>query len=105
MRTLRLLLVAAVTWLCVGAAGAAVEANRASEAELDGVRGIGPGLSSRILAARQRAPFRDWNDFIGRVPGVGRSRAARLSAEGLTVDGQPYGAVAPAAPAAPHQAP
>ncbi len=104
MRTLRLL-IAALSWLCMGTAVAAVEANRASEAELDGVRGIGPGLSSRILAARQQAPFRDWADFISRVPGVGRSRAARLSAEGLTVDGLPYGVPAPAAPAASHQKP
>ncbi len=96
---LRHALIAALAWCCLGAAGA-VEANHASEAELDGVRGIGPGLSSRIIAARQRAPFSDWDDFIGRISGVGRSRAAKLSAEGLTVGGQPYGAPAAAEPTA-----
>lgn len=93
---------AACLWGPAGAADAAVEANRASEAQLDGVRGIGPGLSSRIIAVRQQAPFRDWDDFIARVSGVGRPRAARLSAEGLTVADQPYGSPAKAASSAAH---
>lgn len=76
---------ALLTW-----AQAPVEANRATEAQLDGIRGIGPGLSSRILTARQQGSFTDWKDFIARVPGVGHSRAARLSTEGLTVAGQAY---------------
>jgi competence protein ComEA len=75
-----------------------IEANRATEAQLDGIRGIGPGLSSRIIAARQQAPFSDWNDFIARISGVGPSRAARLSAEGLTIDGQPYPSATPPSP-------
>jgi len=100
MRPRRLLLAVLACWGCIGAASATVEANQASEAELDGVRGIGPGLSSRIIAERQKTPFRDWADFIDRVPGVGASRAARLSAEGLTVGGQAYGTPAPAAKAA-----
>lgn len=75
---------------CIAAAQERVEVNRATEAQLDGIRGIGPGLSSRILAARQLAPFTDWNDFIARVPGIGTTRAARLSTEGLTVGGTSY---------------
>jgi len=78
-----------------GACWAGVDVNQASEAELDGIRGIGPGLSGRILQERQKAPFRDWNDFIGRVGGVGKTTAARISAEGLTVNGQGYEASAP----------
>ena len=90
----------------MGMAWAAVDANRASEAELDGVRGIGPDLSGRILAQRRQAPFQDWGDFIARVRGMGPARAARLSAEGLTVNGQPYGAhPAPEPPTAPPQRP
>lgn len=77
------LLPAAACW-------ASVEANQASEAELDGIRGIGPGLSQRILQERQKAPFRDWGDFIGRVGGVGPASATRLSTEGLTVNGEGY---------------
>ena len=90
----------------MGMAWAAVDANRASEAELDGVRGIGPDLSGRILAQRRQAPFQDWGDFIARVRGMGPARAARLSAEGLTVNGQAYGAhPAPQPPTAPLQRP
>lgn len=100
MRPRRFLLAVLACWGWMGAAGAAVEANQASEAELDGVRGIGPGLSARIIAERQQAPFRDWSDFIRRVPGVGASRAARLSAEGLTVGGEVYGSATPPAPVA-----
>lgn len=89
---LLLCLIPAVCW-------AGVDVNQATEAELDGIRGIGPGLSGRILQERQKAPFRDWNDFIGRVGGVGKATAARISAEGLTVNGQGY-APAPRAAAA-----
>lgn len=90
----------------LAAAEPAVEANTASEAALDGVRGIGPGLSGRILEERSRAPFQGWPDFIRRVGGVGPASAARVSRQGLTVNGQPY-AAAPAAnaPAAPNPPP
>lgn len=87
MRAIALLLLAL---LPAAACWSAVDANQATEAELDGIRGIGPGLSGRILQARQKAPFRDWSDFIGRVGGVGKTTAARISAEGLTVNGEPY---------------
>lgn len=69
-----------------------IELNRASVAELDGLKGIGPALSRRILEARDQGPFQDWNDFLGRVTGVGPRSAARLSAEGLTVNDQPFDA-------------
>lgn len=90
----KLQVLAAAALLCAAASCAAVEANQATEAELDSVRGIGPGLSSRILAQRQNAPFKDWNDFIGRVGGVGEKTAARLSREGLTVNDAAFGMAA-----------
>jgi len=73
----------------MGMAWAAVDANRASEAELDGVRGIGPDLSGRILAQRRQAPFQDWGDFIAPVRGVGPARAGRLWPGALPVTGPP----------------
>lgn len=73
--------------LHAGAALAATDVNTAREADLDGVKGIGPGLSSRILAERAKGPFRDWPDLIARVKGIGPGAAARLSANGLTVNG------------------
>jgi len=78
--------------LCACAAFAAVDVNQATEAQLDGIRGIGPGLSSRILQERQAGGgFKDWADLIRRVQGVGTRSAARLSGEGLTVNGEAFG--------------
>lgn len=83
-----------VATLLATASLVAVDLNTANEAELDGVRGIGPGLSGRILAERQQGEFKDWQDFIGRVQGVGNQSAARLSREGLTVGGKKFSAAA-----------
>ena len=64
--------------------------NTASQAELEMVVGIGPDLSGRILASRHERPFRDWADVIARIKGIGRSRAQKLSLEGLRVAGLGY---------------
>ena len=64
---------------------AAVDVNKATEAELDGVKGIGPVTSKLIMSERKKGAFKDWDDFITRVKGVGEIRAAKLSADGLTV--------------------
>ena len=74
------------------ASWAAVDVNKATSAELDGVKGVGPALSKRIVDARKSAPFKDWADFMGRVKGVKEKSATKLSAAGLTVNGQAYGA-------------
>ena len=66
---------------------AAVDVNKATAAELDGVKGIGPAISGRIVDERKKGNFKDWNDFIERVKGVGEGNAAKFSAEGLTVGG------------------
>lgn len=76
---------------------AAVDVNQATVAELDGIKGIGPSLSRQILAQRDQGRFKDWADFLARVPGVKEKTAARFSAQGLTVDGAAY----PQAPARP----
>jgi competence protein ComEA len=78
-----------------GFSWAGLEINTATEAELDGVKGIGPSLSSKILAARQHAPFRDWSDLMQRVKGINSKKAIQLANEGLTVAGRSY---APALP-------
>lgn len=100
--SIRHIIAAAFTVLSLAApsAWAAVEANQASQAELETVKGIGPGLSGKILAARQQSSFKDWNDLVDRVGGVGPGNAARFSQAGLTVAGAPYAAQAMAAPAA-----
>lgn len=93
---LKTLLTLIATLLLAAAALAAVDVNTASEAELDGIKGIGPGLSGRILEERKSAPFKDWADFIGRVGGVGNKSAVNFSKEGLTVNGKKYSAAAAA---------
>ncbi|MDH4416775.1 MAG: helix-hairpin-helix domain-containing protein [Acidovorax sp.] len=91
-----LLTLIATLLLATTAAFAAVDVNTATEAELDGIKGIGPGLSGRIIEERKSAPFKDWADFIGRVGGVGNKTAVNFSKEGLTVNGKKYSAAAAA---------
>lgn len=69
---------------------AAVDVNKATEAELDSVKGIGPGTSRLILAERKKSEFKSWDDFISRVKGLGNKRAENLSEAGLTVGGKAY---------------
>jgi competence protein ComEA len=71
---------------------AAVDANKASQAELEAIKGIGTSLATRILDGRKASPYADWSDFATRVKGVGPGNAARFSAEGLTVAGMAYSA-------------
>ena len=81
---------------------AAVDVNKATAAELDGIKGIGPAISGKIVDERKKGNFKDWNDFIERVKGVGEGNAAKFSTEGMTVNGSGFkgAAAAPAAPTA-----
>lgn len=92
-------LLAAVLALFAAAAFAGVDANTATQAELDSVKGIGAGISSKIIEERKKAPFKDWQDMITRVKGVGEHNSAKFSSAGLTVNGAAF-AGAPATPAA-----
>ncbi len=83
-----------ITLLYAAAAFAAVDVNKATAAELDGIKGIGPGLSTKILDERKNGNFKDWSDFIARVGGVGEKTAAKFSTEGLTVNGKKFSAAA-----------
>jgi competence protein ComEA len=65
---------------------ASVDANTASEAELDRLGGLGPSTTARILTARDGGMFRDWKDFMQRVKGIKPATARKLSAGGLTVN-------------------
>ena len=78
-------------------AHAAVDANQASRADLETVKGIGPGLSGKIVEARKAGDFRSWSDLVERIGGVGPASAARLSQAGLTVAGAVYDPAATAA--------
>lgn len=80
-------ILAVLAMLYAAASFAAVDVNKATAAELDSVKGIGPSISSKIMDERKKGSFKDWNDFIARVKGVGEVNAAKFSAEGLTVNG------------------
>jgi competence protein ComEA len=76
--------------LYAAASFAAVDVNKANAAELDSVKGIGPAISGKIIDERKKGSFKDWQDFIDRVKGVGENNAAKFSAEGLTVNGSSF---------------
>ena len=78
---------------------AAVDANQATRADLETVKGIGPGLSAKIVDARKTGAFKDWGDLVERVGGIGPGNAARFSQAGLTVGGSAFDAKAMPAPA------
>ena len=87
------------------AAFAAVDVNKATQAELDAIKGIGPGIAGKILDERKKGSFKDWTDLVDRVKGVGEGNAAKFSAEGLTVNGSTFkGMAAAPAKAAPAKA-
>jgi competence protein ComEA len=84
------LAVAAAAMLVWVAAEAAVDVNRADQATLESVKGLGPTLVQAILDERAKAPFRSWADLLARVKGLGSASAARLSTAGLTVEGAAF---------------
>jgi competence protein ComEA len=84
-------ILAVLAMLYAAASFAAVDVNKASAAELDAVKGIGPSTSKTIVDERKKhGEFKSWEDFITRTKGIGESKAASLSKEGLTVNGAEY---------------
>ena len=81
----------AVTALFLATAStAAVDANKGAAADFDALKGVGPAMSKRIVEARRQGEFKDWADFMQRVKGMKEKTAAKLSGEGLTVNGQAF---------------
>ncbi len=76
--------------LCLCTSAFALDINQANEAELDSIKGMGPSLSSKVLTARTQGPFKDWADLMQRVSGIRTNKAQQLSAQGLTVNAQPF---------------
>lgn len=72
----------------MGFAFAQVDVNKADQAALDGIKGIGPSTSKTILDERKKGGnFKDWPDFEKRVKGIGAKSSAKLSAAGLNING------------------
>jgi len=83
-------ILATTAMLFAAASFAAVDVNKGSAGEIDEIKGVGPAMSQRIIDARKDGEFKSWEDFMARVKGVKEKTAAKLSAEGLTVNGKPY---------------
>jgi competence protein ComEA len=76
--------------LFAAASAFAADVNRATQAELESIKGIGPALSTRILDARKKGDFKDWSDFSARVSGIAAKTATKFSSAGLTVNGAAF---------------
>ena len=99
---LKKILVALAAFVALSAL-AAVDANKGNLAELESIKGIGPAISTLIIDERKKGDFKDWNDLVVRVKGVGDKSAARFSEAGLTVNGSAFTG-APAKPSLPARA-
>ncbi|MBC8056155.1 MAG: helix-hairpin-helix domain-containing protein [Rhizobiales bacterium] len=93
MNILKTLLTAALAFSSA-IAFAAVDVNKATQAELESIKGIGPSMSAKILDARKTGAFKDWTDLQSRVKGVRSGNSAKFSADGLTVNGAAFTATA-----------
>ena len=89
-------IIAGLLALFAAAAFAAVDVNKATQAELEAIKGVGPAIATKILDERKKGAFKDWNDMVERVKGVGEGNAAKFSADGLTVNGAAFKGAAPA---------
>lgn len=89
-------LIAVLFAIYAAAAFAAADANKASEAELNAIKGIGPVTATRIVEARKQGNFKNWNDLIERVKGIAPTSASKFSEAGLTINGQPFKETTPA---------
>lgn len=87
MRSILARLMACALTLSSTCAIAAVDINLAPPDDLMAFKGIGPSTSKKIVRAR---PFRDWQDLLDRVSGIGPKTAEKLSAQGLTVNVRAY---------------
>jgi len=82
--------------LAFGFAGLAwaqqIDLNKATEVELDALKGLGPVLTKSVMEERKKAPFKDWEDATSRVKGLGPQKASSLSEQGVRVQGKAYNA-------------
>ena len=101
----KLLLAIVMVIATMGCAFAAVDVNNADQAALDGLKGVGPAMSKRILDERKRGGnFKDWADLQMRVKGIGDKSSIKLSEAGMTVNGQPKSGAKPGVTPAPQKA-
>lgn len=69
-----------------------IDLNKATEVELDALKGVGPVLTKAVMDERKKAPFKNWEDATSRVKGLGPQKASSLSEQGVRVQGSAYNA-------------
>jgi competence protein ComEA len=67
-----------------------IDLNKATEVELDGLKGVGPVLTKAVMDERKKAPFKNWEDATSRVKGLGPQKASSLSDQGVRIQGSAY---------------
>jgi|GEM_PF-2100324 len=68
----------------------ALDANTASESQLATAFGSSPETARQMIEERNKRPFKDWPDMIGRVTGLSSARNAMFAnIGGLNVNGEP----------------
>jgi competence protein ComEA len=67
-----------------------LDLNKATEVELDALKGVGPVLTKAVMDERKKAPFKSWEDATSRVKGLGPQKASSLSEQGVRVQGSAY---------------
>jgi competence protein ComEA len=83
-------ILAALLACFAAAAFAAVDINKANQAELEAVKGVGTSTAGKIIDERKKGSFKDWADVMQRVGGIKDAKAGKLSAAGLTVNGASF---------------
>lgn len=82
-----LVITALAFWAQLGFA--ATEINTADKAALQSVKEVGAQTADAIVAERSKGgKFKDWDDLVKRVKGVGPKNSVSMSQAGLTVNGQ-----------------
>lgn len=87
MRKFLLLLTSLLVWC---GSSFAVDLNKATQAELEALKGIGEVKAKAIIAYRNKnGPFKSADD-LDKVKGVGKGVITKLGAD-VTIDGRPLG--------------
>ena len=85
----KILLAIVTMMVTMSFAFAQVDVNKADQAALDGIKGIGPAKSKMIIDERTKGgEFKDWADLEKRVKGIGAKNSVKFSQAGLQVNGQ-----------------
>jgi competence protein ComEA len=82
--------VAIILSFFAAAAFASVDINKADQAELEAVKGLGTVTAGKIIDERKKGAFKDWADVQQRMHGIKDARATKLSNAGLTVGSEAY---------------